>query len=82
MKNSNSRVNALPFTIRPLSDEEGGGFTIGFLDACLCDEILKTGVETSLDAARKSAYATSAPVTDSIQFPGMIAEGLGVRRAS
>src|SRR5713226_6463369 len=30
-----------------------------FLDACLCDEIPKTSIETSLDTARKSACATS-----------------------
>ncbi|HEY6390695.1 MAG TPA: type II toxin-antitoxin system HicB family antitoxin [Bryobacteraceae bacterium] len=119
MKNNTRLINSFPFTIRPLSDEEGGGFMIEYPDLPGCisdgetpDEAIARGrdairayllscakhgdpipkpseasgqwrqrVPRSLHA-RLVARARQEGVSLNTLVTSMIAEGLGVRRAS
>jgi len=55
-----TELNQYPFEIRPLSEEDGGGFLISFLDfsECISDgETVEEAIENGLDALQETIAA-------------------------
>lgn len=74
MKQDKLRLNDYPFTIRPLSTEDGGGYSIEFPDVpgCLSDgETPEEAIENGCDAL-KSALLTLREFGDPIPKPSSL----------
>ncbi len=72
MKINKKVIDSYPFTIRPLSPEEGGGFMVDYLDlpGCVSDgETPEEAIEHGRDAV-KAYLASCAKHGDAIPKPG------------
>jgi len=79
MKQDKLRLNDYPFTIRPLSTEDGGGYSIEFPDVpgCLSDgETPEEAIENGCDAL-KSALLTLEEFGDPIPKPSSLRASSG-----
>jgi antitoxin HicB len=79
MKNGNIQLEEYPFTIQPLSDEDGGGYLIEFPDVpgCMSDGDTPEDAITNGRDALKACLLTVKEFGDAIPQPGALARSSG-----